>query len=319
MKDKSLENRCLYSDQEFNVYKNWLENKEPLLSLLEGLRLMISPHSSDKASIEGEVEELKEWLDFAKKQEPERVSNILNEDGCIKNPQEFVQLLYQYALYVHPAINEAFLRVVGKILVAEINAHVRVYYETYKDRETWTIAEILAITSSPRRVNQPRNFELIKRAISAKSLKVIRTDDQNWQESPLEPSEFIDWKNKNGMYYHFEPRVVLEWLRRKKIYYHPVLNELIGLSSEDTVAPKKRKPGAHTISKEKVQAVAKELWLKNPTMSIAEMKKHPEILEAGGKNYAGKNTLQNWLSAVDPRPKAQKPGRLSRGKYPSKT
>ena len=55
------------------------------------------------------------------------------------------------------------------------------------------------------------------------------------------------------------------------------------------------------IDKNACQAVAKALWDIDPNINIAQMTKHPSILNhAGGKNYKGKHTLRNWLYEIVP-------------------
>ena len=56
------------------------------------------------------------------------------------------------------------------------------------------------------------------------------------------------------------------------------------------------------------QSTAKRLWAENPAWNQSMVKKHPE-LKFYVLHYKGKNTLNNWLSEVDPRPKEQRRGR----------
>lgn len=55
------------------------------------------------------------------------------------------------------------------------------------------------------------------------------------------------------------------------------------------------------IDKNACQAVAKALWDIDPNINIAQMTKHPSVLNhGGGKNYKGKHTLRNWLYEIVP-------------------
>lgn len=58
-----------------------------------------------------------------------------------------------------------------------------------------------------------------------------------------------------------------------------------------------------------VQVVAKTLWDIYPDMKQEDMMKHNSILlHAGGRLIDRDNTLREWLSKVDPRDPAKKPG-----------
>ena len=58
------------------------------------------------------------------------------------------------------------------------------------------------------------------------------------------------------------------------------------------------------------QAIARTLWDEHPYMSIEDMKKHKAIqIYGNGRAYVGKNTLQDWLRPVDPRPQENKTGK----------
>lgn len=56
------------------------------------------------------------------------------------------------------------------------------------------------------------------------------------------------------------------------------------------------------------QAKAKTLWDKNPTLTIAALKRTPDIAPYARK-YPGENTVGGWLSEIDPRPPEKKRGR----------
>lgn len=60
------------------------------------------------------------------------------------------------------------------------------------------------------------------------------------------------------------------------------------------------------------QEAAKALWKKNPTLTIAALKRTPDIARYVRK-YPGKNTVWGWLSEIDPRPPEQKRGRKKTG------
>ena len=62
------------------------------------------------------------------------------------------------------------------------------------------------------------------------------------------------------------------------------------------------------------QQIARRLWSENPTMTIADMTRNPEILVQGnGKAYKGKNTLRNWLKEVAPPAVRNRRGRPKKG------
>ncbi len=68
-------------------------------------------------------------------------------------------------------------------------------------------------------------------------------------------------------------------------------------------------------AKLKCQAIAQTLWHLNPKLKIEEIAKNHAIQEYGdGKMYRGKNTLRDWVSEVDPRPKEVKTGPRSKKK-----
>lgn len=56
------------------------------------------------------------------------------------------------------------------------------------------------------------------------------------------------------------------------------------------------------------QSIAKKIWEDNPNYTQVEVKKQPEVF-AYTRKYKGKNTVSNWLSEVDPRPKNIRSGR----------
>lgn len=56
------------------------------------------------------------------------------------------------------------------------------------------------------------------------------------------------------------------------------------------------------------QAKAKTLWDKNPALTIAALKRTPDIAPYVRK-YPGANTVGYWLSEIDPRPPEKKRGR----------
>jgi len=72
----------------------------------------------------------------------------------------------------------------------------------------------------------------------------------------------------------------------------------ISQSENDKPGEKKLRPNQK--DKKKCQKIAIEVWEKYPILDIVHMKKHPEIKNIVGKYYTGKNTLQSWLSDVDP-------------------
>lgn len=71
-------------------------------------------------------------------------------------------------------------------------------------------------------------------------------------------------------------------------------------SSSPPPAPSKAKAlRPMQMDKQLCQNAAKNLWGKHPNMTIAEMYRHNDIRQAGGKNYTDK-TLRTWLSPVAP-------------------
>ncbi len=60
--------------------------------------------------------------------------------------------------------------------------------------------------------------------------------------------------------------------------------------------------------KDDVQKIAKELWNDNPRLTQTFISKH-EKLKAYAKKYTGKNTLIDWIRAVDIMPRNSRIGR----------
>ncbi|MBI5861869.1 MAG: hypothetical protein HZB64_06800 [Rhodocyclales bacterium] len=73
----------------------------------------------------------------------------------------------------------------------------------------------------------------------------------------------------------------------------------VGSSSPPPTLSKANTLRPMQMDKQLCQDTAKKLWAQYPTMTIAEMYRHNELRQAGGKNYTDK-TLRSWLSPVAP-------------------
>lgn len=159
-------------------------------------------------------------------------------------------------------------------------------------------------TMYPQNAQRSEIMQLLELSTKAKVLNALSWLEVNAETYPYE---------KFGRRFYVAKEVV-EWAKTKRLSL-PVrlLNYMGGKTSEQSL---EAKPTTSQIHKGLCQAVAKTLWELNPELTIAEIIKHPGILEhAEGKRYKGKNTLRDWVAEVDPRPASMKRG-PKKSKYP---
>ncbi|AOU26017.1 TPA: hypothetical protein P5J75_001958 [Legionella pneumophila] len=120
------------------------------------------------------------------------------------------------------------------------------------------------------------------------------------------PSTFLEWAQKKELLNDQLESI----FQRRNEYEHSIEQDAHHVEVSGNEIEKKLRPSQK--AKIACQAIARVLWDSHPTMTIEEMKVHPAILKHGyGSYYSGKNTLRDWLSEVDPRPKNKKTGRPS--------
>jgi hypothetical protein len=76
-------------------------------------------------------------------------------------------------------------------------------------------------------------------------------------------------------------------------------------------APPPQKLRAEQLAKDRCQTIAKMLWKQNPSLTIAELTRHPMIRdkELGGGQFYEPRTVYDWIAEIKNHPQKNKRGR----------
>jgi len=181
----------------------------------------------------------------------------------------------------------------------------------------WSIMEavLLLCDLDPRWVNS-KDAYIKKNKETLEIYEMLIRENKADRLYKLDP-QYEDDVFMNASPLQYSPITYIRFAKEKKVPVPPELEKAVERFTsklpkserQANIQPEK-KTRKSSIHKAQCQAVAKTLWDMHPDMTIEQMKKQKPIQEyAGGKFYAGKNTVRGWLSEVDPRSPEQKRGR----------
>jgi hypothetical protein len=327
-------------------YVNWLSENKITTPIQNALHYMLGVHPDSMGitlpGIKIKVEYLEARIRFLKdlascsEEGREKFLKIIKDEEIISS-KSFTLLIYQYVSDFPQALSKAYFQVTGKSLTLEDSSPIRQVYNEYAKFDLWTLNTACCLVSHmhpdsdalkvmngtvaghrslldrlfllphthtylfPNIELYNANLKLAIAAINAGKLKSIEQGFKGTRIKSVIPIEF------------------LEWAKAKNMAFHPALKDLvknyISNYGESTLISKKQplnklKPVQE--DKLNTQKCAKDIWGKNPRMTIASMCKHLNIVSYA-KNYKPE-TRRKWLSEIAPQAVKEKRGRPQKQK-----